>query len=175
MSGNYDSLDKLMDQVFKMYDLYEQFIWDNSDKDYRLKILSEDRLFRIMLLAKKDIIDIFQLQFDKSEKELEKYIVLSVFRYAFRDIQINNNSSNIFFNVIHRPYLKFIVNDNDILNDVINVSNKHNGYENNELDNDMSLRYYQLLKKCNIDNRVVDIGQYRLALSKKLIKGDNHE
>lgn len=174
MHSNYDSFDKLMDSIFKMYDLYEQFIWDNSDKDYRLKILTEKGLFRIMLLAKNDIIDIFQLQFDDGEKELQKYIVLSVFRYAFRDIQVNN-IDNRFFNVIHRPYLKCVINDNDILNEVLELSDKHNNYKNNELDNDLSLRYYKLLKNNRINNSVVDIAQYRISRTKKLIKGGNHE
>ncbi len=171
MRSNYDNLDKLMDSIFKMYDLYEQFIWDHNNKDYRIKVLVEDKLFRIMLQAKDDIIDIFQLQFDNGEKELQKYIVLSVFRYSFRDIQIHNNGS-VFFNVIHRPYLKYKINDNDILNEVIDVSNKHNEYKNNELDNDLSLKYYKILKNDRLDNNIVDLARYRVSLSKRLVKGD---
>ena len=160
-----------MDSIFNMYDLYEQFIWDHSNRDYRIKVLVEDKLFRIMLLAKDDIIDIFQLQFDNGEKELQKYIVLSIFRYSFRDIQIHNND-NIFFNAIHRPYLKYKISDNDILNDVIDVSNKHNDYKNNELDNELTLRYYKILKNGRLDNKIIDMAQYRVSLSKRLVKGD---
>ena len=72
MRSNYDNLDKLMDSIFKMYDLYEQFIWDHNNKDYRIKVLVEDKLFRIMLQAKDDIIyikvDTSLLSYDEGKK-----------------------------------------------------------------------------------------------------------
>lgn len=173
MKNNDDNLDKIMEQIFRMYDLYEKFIWNNIDNDYRLKISIDDKLFRIMLLTKDDIIDFFQLKFDSKELELQKYISLSVFRYGFRNIQINKKN-NIFFNTIHRLYLKCEVYDNDILKEINKLVVMHNDYSDDLIDNDLSSMHYKLLKNTMIDNKIVDIAKYRVGISKKLSKGDYH-
>ena len=171
MRGNYSNLDELLNQLFKIYDLYENFIWDKNNDMYRLKVLIDNKLFRVMLLTKDDVIDFFQIRFDYGERELQEYIALSVFRYAFRDIQVHNNGNN-YYNAIHRSYLKYEVDDVDMISSINIIMNKHNKYKNDELDNELYFKYNKLKKSNMIDNNIIDIAKARVSLSRRLVKGD---
>ena len=105
----------IIDKLNELYRLYEEYCWRYPELE--MVVMFDSETISLYLNSQSDNIDTVCLSFNKREKKVYKYISLKFFNLILGDVFIYNNG-NVFYNERHKPYLKLIVNDNDILNNI---------------------------------------------------------
>lgn len=114
-----NKVDALSSRLDKLYRLYEEKCWANNEDE--IIVLLSDNCIVFYYNRGKDNIDEFCLSFAKVERNIYKYLALNLFNAVLGDVYIYKDD-NCFYNVVHKPYVKFIVNDSSLLamiNDVV--------------------------------------------------------
>ena len=115
-------MDKFLDNVVgsleDLYYLYEDYIWKN--KDSNLDVLIQDNTISFYMYKNREVIDELILSFDNKERSIYEYVSIRLLVILFGNVYIYNKD-NLIYNNKHKSYLKLIVNDDDILNNMIKL------------------------------------------------------
>ena len=104
--------DVLVQKLNDLYRLYEEYCWHNSKLE--IVIIFEGKTIQMYLNDKSGNIDTFCLSFSKYERKIYQYISLKLFNLLLGDVYIYMDG-NVFYNESHKPYLRVVVCDNEVL------------------------------------------------------------
>lgn len=167
------TINDIVQETFGQYELFETCIMKHLRKSAKLTVQIEDRLLRIILGTYDDIIDFYQIDFKKDQRQLQEYVTMSIFAYAFRDITVNNTGPN-FDNKLSRPYLSFEVYDTNMLGTIREVANMRNNNQNNNINAMLASMYYNLTKGDERSTGVINLRDYKETMAKRRTKGENN-
>jgi len=173
MTINPKTVNDIVQESFDQYELFEKCIIKHLRKSAKLTVQIEARLFRIILGTYDDIIDFYQIDFGIDERQLQEYITMSIFAYAFRDIAVNNTGPN-FDNKLSRPYLSFEVYDTNMLGTVRKVANMRNNNQNNNINAMLASMYYNLTNSDERSTGIINLKDYKETMTKRRTKGENN-
>ena len=164
----------LIDKIIELYNLYERTIWNNNN--YTINIYcnnnpnTKNSFIIINYLENNIVIDSFELNFNKFEYNLYKYISSKIMVEIFKNIELHINN-NKFYNKVHKPYLKLIINDESLLEELRGLSILLNNYQYDEINDILNTKNNKLSKKEKmIDEDIVITTHNRINISKKLIR-----
>jgi len=102
----------ILDRITDLYNMYERYIWIHEDT--KLNILIQDNTVSFYLYDDKKDLDEIVLTFSGKENKLYRYISVSMLLMMLRDMIVYRDEFE-FYNNVHKPYLRLIVNDDEIL------------------------------------------------------------
>lgn len=105
-------IDVINDKLYNLYMMYESVIW--KDDKVKLDIIYENNGIKMLLYNDKEYIDELEIYFHNKERNLYKYIVIKQFISVLGNVMIYNER-NIFSNISHKSYVRFVVNDQELL------------------------------------------------------------
>lgn len=105
-------IDVINDKLYKLYMLYESVMW--KDDKVKLDIIYENNGIKMILYNDKEYIDELEIYFHNKERNLYKYIAIKQFISVLGNVMIHNEK-NVFSNISHKSYVRFIVNDQELL------------------------------------------------------------
>ena len=105
-------IDVINDKLYNLYMMYESVIW--KDDKVKLDIIYENNGIKMLLYNDKEYIDELEIYFHNKERNLYKYIVIKQFINVLGNVMIYNER-NIFSNISHKSYVRFVVNDQELL------------------------------------------------------------
>ena len=105
-------IDVINDKLYNLYMMYESVIW--KDDKVKLDIIYENNGIKMLLYNDKEYIDELEIYFHNKERNLYKYIVIKQFISFLGNVMIYNER-NIFSNISHKSYVRFVVNDQELL------------------------------------------------------------
>ena len=163
-------MDKFLDDVIKslddLYYIYERYMWNNNDSN--LEVLIQDNTICFYVYKNKELIDEILLTFDDKERGIYVYICLRLLLILLGNVYIYNQD-NLFYNNIHKKYLKLIVNDEFVLDSMIKIiSMQDNIIINENMDLILDIRESLIRKKYSHD--FVKKLNDRIDFSRKLFK-----
>ena len=159
-------LEEFVSSLDRLYYTYENYIWKNSDS--KLDVLIQDNTISFYLYKNSDVIDEIIFSFDEKEKTMYNYLCVRLLVILFGNVYVYNKD-NIFYNNMHKSYLRLIVNDESVLDIFDNIINNQEDSvigENMELLLDMSEK---LTKKRYYNKFIYEVND-RVELSKKLLR-----
>lgn len=149
--------------------LYESVIW--KDDKVKLDIIYENNGIKMLLYNDKEYIDELEIYFHNKERNLYKYIVIKQFINVLGNVMIYNER-NIFSNISHKSYVRFVVNDQELLllmKEIMEIQKEM------VIDNDsMVIRklYRQILYRYRLRNQELEQSlTSRYILSKRILNG----
>ena len=105
-------IDVINDKLYNLYMMYESVIW--KDDKVKLDIIYENNGIKMLLYNDKEYIDELEIYFHNKERNLYKYIIIKQFINVLGNVMIYNER-NIFSNISHKSYVRFVVNDQELL------------------------------------------------------------
>jgi len=101
----------LVEKLVDLYNMYERYIW--KFEDAKLDILIQDNSISFYVYNNEEDLDELIVDFSAKENNLYKYVCVRILLMLTRDCVISQED-NIFYNSVHKPYLRLIVNDDKI-------------------------------------------------------------
>lgn len=101
----------LVNRLINLYNMYERYIWRHDG--VKLDILMQDNSISFYIYNNKEDLDEIIIDFSNKENNLYKYVCLRMLLMLMRDC-VMEQDNNIFYNKVHKPYLRLIVNDDKI-------------------------------------------------------------
>ena len=112
--------------------------------------------------------DMFTLTFNHYEKKIYKYVSLKFFSIILGDVYIYKDD-NTFYNQKHKPYLKVIINNEELLVNVNDlVFNQDTTYIQEGVDDICKHEPFRIYS-----NKFIKSFDERIDLSKKKLRGRN--
>lgn len=162
-------IDVINDKLYNLYMMYESVIW--KDDKVKLDIIYENNGIKMLLYNDKEYIDELEIYFHNKERNLYKYIVIKQFISVLGNVMIYNER-NIFSNISHKSYVRFVVNDQELLllmKEIMEIQKEM------VIDNDsMVIRklYRQILYRYRLRNQELEQSlTSRYILSKRILNG----
>ena len=160
-------IDDMIIELNRLIKAYENYIdkHKNSKLDLIIGDLDKEKNVIRFRLFDSELIDEFELSFDKDEYKKYRYISFEVIDLLLGN-NIIHNEDNILYNDIHKPYLKIIINDREILDTVkLLIVNQEKESINNMI-KDMKVKPYRLFYPFKFMNQFA----YRVDVSEKVLK-----
>ena len=101
----------LVNRLIDLYRMYEEYIWKYDDT--KIDVLMQDNTISFYVYNKEETLDELIVDFSNKENNLYKYVCLRILLMFINDCIVVQDD-NIFYNNAIKPYLKLIVNDDDI-------------------------------------------------------------
>ena len=159
-------LNELINSLDRLYYLYEEYMWKNDNS--KLDVLIQDNTLSFYLYKNGEVIDEIILSFDDRERLMYNYVCIRLLIVLLGNVYIYNKD-NEFYNIKHKPYLKLIVNDDLILDEMLKVISVQ---EKNVINGDMNIisdMRNSLSKKKYSKDFINQINE-RIDFSKKLLR-----
>lgn len=102
----------LVDRIINLYNMYEGYMWRHEE--VKLNILIQNNTISFYLYNDKETIDEIIFTFSDKENMLYKYISIIILLEMLKDVVVHRDE-NEFHNSVLKPYLRLIVNDDQIL------------------------------------------------------------
>ena len=159
--------DDLVNRVINLYNMYERYTWKHEN--VKLNILIQDNSIGFYLYDDKDELDNLVLTFSGKENNLYKYISIKILLEMLNDVIVYIDE-NEFYNSVHKPYLRLIVNDEDIFNIMKDLVDRQLlEFINDNTDLIRNIRT-SVVNPFFYPNKVINKLDYRIRLSKKLLR-----
>ena len=113
-----DFIEDLIGKLEELYNMYEYYMWRHDDS--RLEVLIQDYGICFYMYKDNEVIDEMILQFDDNEKGIWAYISIRLIIIMLGNVIINVNNNEL-YNMVHKPYLRVIVNDDGILDSILRI------------------------------------------------------
>ena len=159
--------DDLVNKIIDLYNMYERYIWKHDD--VKLDVLIQDGAISFYLYNSICDFDELIVDFSKKEHGLYKYVCVRILLMLSRDCIIYQDD-NIFYNNVHKPYLKLIVNDDvikNVMSDLVVRQNTEIINENTDIISDINDSVeYLLFYPRKFMNKLDE----RIGISKKLLR-----
>lgn len=175
MFNKKQDINYLIIKITELYELLENYIWSNNNKNYHIIIQDKEETLEIKFLKNNELLDSLILTFNKNERKLHEYITLSYIYNIFKYVTISK-SDNKFYNQMQKPYLEFIEEDKILLDKCQKIGSMINSSKNKEINSLLEKQYLEI-KRSNriIDNNTKICIDQRLILTKKIFKRGIYE
>lgn len=164
-------IEGLVNKLEELYNYYEMYMWKNTNAN--LDILLQDNTVCFYLYNNNNLLDEFILSFDDKERKLYEYLCLRIMILTLGNLFIHQEE-NIIYNDKHKPYLKIIVNDDEVLN-ILNMIISSQEKEIINSDTPGVRDIYKSVPKRKYPSSFIDELGSRVEKSKRLIRGDFYE
>ena len=111
----------LVETLIDLYNMYERYMWKHED--VKLDILVQDGCVSFYLYSSSDDLDEIIVEFTNRENAMYKYVSINMLLMLMRDC-VMKVDGNIFYNAVHKPYMKLIVNDDEIRDVMVQLVNR---------------------------------------------------
>lgn len=168
-----NKIDIIVEKLIELFDIYERYIWSHPDDD--LKIIISYSCNKISIgLNKETEFENLVLSFTDKEKGLHNYICTSYLSKIFSNINIHNDEQNqTFFNQNHKPYLKVVVEDLSLLEDLKQIVEFQNSYQTENINILLKQGYKKLKRRERKINKIsLEVLEDRVELTKLLLRRD---
>ena len=156
----------LIDKLNELYKLYEEYCW--QDKNLEIVVIFDDMAISLYLNDQKHNEDMFTLTFNRYEKKVYEYVSLKFFNLILGDVYIYKDD-NAFYNEKHKPYVKVIINNEELLVNVNDlVFNQDMIYIQEGVDDICKHEPFRIYS-----NKFIKSFDERIDLSKKKLRSRN--
>ncbi|MBQ2873279.1 MAG: hypothetical protein IJE89_04710 [Bacilli bacterium] len=162
-----DYKNDLVSRIIDLYNMYEKYMWIHDD--VKLNILIQDNAIAFYLYNNKEEIDNIVLTFSGQENNLYKYISIKILLNMMKDVVVHRDE-NEFHNRVLKPYLRIIVNDDNILETMIILVNRQLLEIINEENNLVKDIETSIINPIFYPNRVIKKLDERIEITRKLLK-----
>lgn len=159
-------IENIIRTIDKFNILYEDMAW--KDERIKLDIYYEDDKIIMKLYNEKEILDILELSFDSRERKKYLYYVIRHFISVLGNVRVYKRD-NVFYNEMHKSYLRVIVNDLEIMRIINEYMNRQEELQIDEIF-DRELYSKIPLRERHEDKRVDDVLKKRYEITKKLLR-----
>ena len=111
----------LVETLIDLYNMYERYMWKHED--VKLDILVQDGCVSFYLYSSSDDLDEIIVEFTNRENAMYKYVSINMLLMLMRDC-VMKVDGNIFYNTVHKSYMKLIVNDDEIRDIMVQLVNR---------------------------------------------------
>lgn len=147
-------------KISELCAVYKRYLSINDDKV--LNVIIQDNYISIKMFSGINLIDQFEIKFNKNEKDIYMYISILLVKLLFDNKKIFNGK-NVVYNDLHNYNISFEILDNNILDSVIMSIDKGNIDKIYEVVSDkLGWRLYPRKFMNNLDKRI--------SLSRKLLR-----
>lgn len=164
--------DDLVNRVINLYNMYERYMWKRDN--VKLNILIQDKSIGFYLYDDKDELDNLVLTFSGKENNLYKYVSIKILLEMINDVLIYR-SDNEFYNNVHKPNLRLIVNDEVIFNIITDLVDKQLlEFINDDMDVIRDIRN-SIVNPMFYPNKVISKLDERIGMSRLLLRSEGRK
>ena len=154
-------------RVLKLYNMYERYIWKHDD--VKFNILIQDNTISFYLYNNECDLDNIVLSFSGKENMLYRYISIKILMEMLSDMVVHIDES-VFCNRVVKPYLRLIVNDENVYNIMKELVDRQLSEYINE-DTDLIKNISNLvINPIFYPNKTIKSLDDRIGITRKLLK-----
>lgn len=157
----------LASRIIDLYNMYEKYMW--MHENVKLNILVQDNQIAFYLYNDNEELDNIVLTFSEKENSLYKYISIKILLNMMKDVIIHRDE-NEFHNKVLKPYLKLIVNEDNILEIMTILVNRQLLGIINDNNNLIKNIETSIVNPIFYPTRVIKKLDERIGITRKLLK-----